>query len=454
MRAMKMACALIVLMVSAMSARAAERYDPAALAKTIEPYLDDTTLMVAHADMTQMDFGPLTAKLMEFMRLMGRPQQQAAMQAQLEQGIGAARQWIDQFTKAGGRDIYVVLSAGDFPDSPVYVVAPVRTGVDAQGLARTLASVLADKPETGMEVREDVVIWGSKVNLERLKSLKPAPRPQLAKAFEAAGDSTAQILFVPSDDARKVLSEMMPSPPAELVGPNGGDLMGKVAWVGAGANLSPEVGLNITIQSPDEASAAALGQTLTRVIDVARQMMAQALRADAGAARMIGDVDALAKAFTPAVNGNQLTIRLGADPSMKLAGIVLPAMAKARQQAGQSRSMSNMRQIVMGCLMYADEHKGEFPPDLQSISATADLPAGVFKHPEMPEKEVGYVYLRPSKGAATVAGASQIVVYEDWQGKRPTLNVAFADGHVERMDSARFERALALSKERNQARGQ
>ena len=189
MRRTMTVCAVAMAMVlfcSATPARAADKYDPAALAKTIEPYLDDTTLMVGHADMARMDFAPLTAKLTDFIRLMGRPQQQAAMQAQLEQGMGAARQWIDSFTKAGGRDIYLVLAAGDFPDWPVYVVVPVKPGVDAQGLAKILANVLADKPETAMDVREDVLIWGSKVNLERLKSLKPAPRPQLAKAFEAA----------------------------------------------------------------------------------------------------------------------------------------------------------------------------------------------------------------------------------------------------------------------------
>lgn len=44
-----------------------------------------------------------------------------------------------------------------------------------------------------------------------------------------------------------------------------------------------------------------------------------------------------------------------------LISILLPALNKARQQAGKVKCLSNMRQLMFGVSMYASEHKGQIP---------------------------------------------------------------------------------------------
>src|SRR5258706_174838 len=84
----------------ATAAQGAERYDPAALAKTIEPYIDDATLFVTHVDMTRADLAPLAAKLKELFPKIGTPQQQAGVLASFDEGVDTARKWVADFVKA------------------------------------------------------------------------------------------------------------------------------------------------------------------------------------------------------------------------------------------------------------------------------------------------------------------------------------------------------------------
>ncbi len=44
-----------------------------------------------------------------------------------------------------------------------------------------------------------------------------------------------------------------------------------------------------------------------------------------------------------------------------LASMLLPALSRAKQKAGQSRCMSNLRQLAIGTLMYIDDSQDQFP---------------------------------------------------------------------------------------------
>ena len=44
-----------------------------------------------------------------------------------------------------------------------------------------------------------------------------------------------------------------------------------------------------------------------------------------------------------------------------LAAMLLPALARAKRQAGQNKCLSNLHQLALGTLMYIDDHQGAFP---------------------------------------------------------------------------------------------
>ncbi len=134
-------------------------------------------------------------------------------------------------------------------------------------------------------------------------------------------------------------------------------------------------------------------------------------------------------------------------------GILLPSLNRARTTANRVKSASNLRQIGMGCALYANEHRGKYPPDLAELVKTQDLGAMVFVHPDSDKRPpVGapmaelapwvmansdYVYV--GAGKTSSSAPDDVLAYE-----RPGINgndginTLFADGHVEfvRMDAA------------------
>ncbi|MGR3175107.1 MAG: prepilin-type N-terminal cleavage/methylation domain-containing protein [Candidatus Scalindua sp.] len=52
-----------------------------------------------------------------------------------------------------------------------------------------------------------------------------------------------------------------------------------------------------------------------------------------------------------------------------LAGILLPVLSRARESARKTQCMSNLKQIGMGLIMYANENNEAFPQDLTTVAA-------------------------------------------------------------------------------------
>jgi hypothetical protein len=129
-------------------------------------------------------------------------------------------------------------------------------------------------------------------------------------------------------------------------------------------------------------------------------------------------------------------------------------LAQARKQALIVQSMSNMRQLVMGCTIYAEDNKGEWPDNLDLITAKylggrKDLLAD----PQHPEMKSAYTYIKPSKAQMNQKPSQTIVLYESADPKSEFVSGGFADGHVEKMTRAQFEKALLDSQAGNADNG-
>jgi len=146
--------------------------------------------------------------------------------------------------------------------------------------------------------------------------------------------------------------------------------------------------------------------------------------------------------------------------------IMLPSLNRAREAAQRVKCASNLRQIGQGIMMYANEHRGEYPDAIEKLIITEDLTSDVFVCPSSNDdrapgatpqaqaanltagKHLSYVYV--GKGFTTVSGPGApsmgrtVVAYEPPANHANAgINVLFADGHVAFVPAAQAKQLIA-----------
>ena len=168
------------LLVSA--ATAADKFDPAAHAKIVAPFLEAQTVAVVHVDLSRVAVAPLFETL-------ARLVPQAADEMQAVQGRFAGA--VSGLTKLGVNDFYLVLSIAKLNEPPLGLLV-LKPGVDADSVRAAVPDFRAATKRVG-----DVLVLAEREEiLAHLGSLKPDDRPELIKAFEAAGDTAIQIAIL------------------------------------------------------------------------------------------------------------------------------------------------------------------------------------------------------------------------------------------------------------------
>ena len=56
-----------------------------------------------------------------------------------------------------------------------------------------------------------------------------------------------------------------------------------------------------------------------------------------------------------------------------MASILLPSLSRARETANRVKCASNERQIGQAILLYSNDNKGKYPPDLGTLIKTQDI---------------------------------------------------------------------------------
>lgn len=316
------------------------RLDPVA------PFLDEHTLAVAHVDLAKVDPAALVKMLGDL-----APEDDTEFPkrlAEIEERLSGVLRSLQQ---AGIREIYGILNLADLPKEPLLIVAPVQAGKDPDAAVEVVARLIGGEQTVTMH---GVVVTGMKATVERLKTFKPADRPDVAKAFERAGDSAAQLVFAPTEDTRRVLREMLPRLPDEVGGGSGKMLVDGLQWAVISANPPPRLSLDLTVQSKDPDAAAAL----RGIIISSLQLVGKREEIK----REIPQFNDLAVLLTPRLSGDQLRLTLndkngGAEQVLKL--LTRPLQA-ARVAAGRSQSVNNLKQLALSLHNYHDVY-GRLP---------------------------------------------------------------------------------------------
>jgi prepilin-type processing-associated H-X9-DG protein len=144
--------------------------------------------------------------------------------------------------------------------------------------------------------------------------------------------------------------------------------------------------------------------------------------------------------------------------------ILLPALNRAREQANSVKSMSNLRQIGLAAMMYANDNKGRFPDDMAALQAhVPDLVPQVFVNPatgtavppplegaalkEWLNERADYVYAGKGKKATDPSTSQTVLAYERPGTVRERINILFADGHVESMPTQQAMQVIQKGKQ-------
>jgi hypothetical protein len=322
---------------------AADAFDPVATAKTIAPFVDERTVAIAHVDVSQFDLGPT----FDYMGKVAPDMNEVLGKAQ-----ASAQSVLDQFRKAGGREMFVVVSLADVPESSPFVVVPLPDGADESALASIL-------PLEAHRMLHGALVLGSRSTFDRLASQRPAPRPDVTRAFEAAGDTAVQVLIVPTADSRRVIEELSPTLPAEVGGGPSKTLTRGALWVALGVNTALPWSASLVLQSQDSEAAAALRQRwleVYKLLAANRQVVAALPKFDQFAARLV-----------PEIKGDKLLLSIDSRNQgvELLRAAVEPGLRSARAASQCNRSINNLKQMALAMHAYHDTHK-HFPPAASS----------------------------------------------------------------------------------------
>ncbi len=140
--------------------------------------------------------------------------------------------------------------------------------------------------------------------------------------------------------------------------------------------------------------------------------------------------------------------------------ISLPALGRARQTAKQTVSASNLHSLSVGMIMYAADHEGKTPPNIDVLiepyfgSNTKLLvsPLSGRPAPRLVDGkivgEIDYVFVCPGIQMSEVENPAEFLMLyerrENYDGAG--TNAAFLDGHVEHLSREEFFKALEKTK--------
>lgn len=425
-----------------------------AAALPVAQFVDESTVLVADVNIAAVDLDAARNWLSALLKQGGLPaDQQADFERESKNGIGVAKEWQTKFAKAGGTHMFIVVSVSQ--QTPVFLVFPAGAGANADAL-KQLFSKGGGLPEdmlhgTAVETVGNMVVFGPPEAVKQAKDVaanpQRTPRPDLAAAYAAAGAAPHRLALALPEQLKGAVIIQQPNLPPELGGGTTAPVLnafkfGYVALTTPTA-ASPKVNAKIVIQAKDAEGAA----KLKNVADAGTK----SLREQMEKSKVPVSPELLDK-LVPQVAGDQLVVELDQTKLEAASKAFVTTIARAREQAQRIKSMSNMRQILMGNMMYANENKGNLPNKLPDDVAAYLAGAGdnrdalkqMFTNP-VNGRYPGYIYVKPAQKIMQLQNPSQTVLlyeaYDHWpQGG---IGVGFADGHVEGVaDEAAFKKML------------
>ncbi len=253
----------ITLSLGAVGIAGNEETDPRGLAKVVAPFVDNQTVAVFHVDLATFDALETVDLLAEFLHM--DPADRDRLQADVAP-ISVVAQTLSADAHA---DVFAVVSVSDLASLPLFFVSPLDPGAVSPPIAVELRRALAGqfRAEVATEEIAGALVTGSTRTIERLKQKSAVERPEIAAAFAAAGETAAQILIVPTPDARRAIELLMPKLPESLGGGRTSQITRHLKWAAVGVNLPPgDTCVRVVVEAENSTSAESLVDSFSALI--------------------------------------------------------------------------------------------------------------------------------------------------------------------------------------------
>ncbi len=307
----------------------------------VAPFVSPQTNAVIYVDMSAIDIDALNALRVkaEAANPNPDPAKQAKDDQEAQQQMATAKQWLDQFKTAGGKEVYIVMELGGlFTGQPGALIAPMSAGGDPAALAKVLnPQPPGGDPNPGpmsgaTAVIGQNVVFSTAPMLDRLKTATAAP----SDLVDGLNATTGSIRIAISPTSVKTIPPMFGAmlggggrpgggpPPAPMSEPE----WSGVKWLVISGSLPPNESVALTIQCKDTDSANAIVAMMNKKMQDAKN--------DPKARQNLGDdLDKLIDQFKPTVDGTKVTV--SADKAA-FDNVIVPIVMKAAARQQQQRS--------------------------------------------------------------------------------------------------------------------
>lgn len=428
------ACIVVVLMLIGARGALGQATKDADL-DLVAKYVDQTAVGVIHVDLARLDtdavMNDIAHTLSDFQREKD-PNSLGVADEQLKRAKEDARAWRERFGAAGGRDLYLVVMFNPAVDPPIIGIVPTGPEAKSGELIELLKELPAPLGGGGRAV-EGAILTGPESLTAGMPLEEPTRREEIVRELKRAGDAPVQLALIPADFVRRAIAENVTELPAELGGGPSTVLTQGVVSGSGSISVAPSWSLKLVLQSESEEAAQALATNLKKGTDTISERAGPDLGPE------------LAKALTPRAEGSTVVIAIGNERIATLKRLMVPALLEARRAARRAVTASNMRQGVTGCWVYAQDHKDQWPEDLQTLVKEGIVQESMLHNPDRPEMVPAFEYIRPDSAALQKSDYGRLIViyerYDKWPEKG--IWVDFADGHLELVrDEAQFRKLL------------
>ncbi|MEZ6141382.1 MAG: DUF1559 domain-containing protein [Zavarzinella sp.] len=319
-------------------------------AATIPPevakFIDANTVLVGRIQPASLDMQPIIDLVIETDKTVSN------------EAKDVSKSWKEMqaaFTKAGGKDVWLLYRTTDFPNNPVILITGNGTPFDTKMLERLSegANPFRDWAQK-IDIHNGVALIGNPTALDATKSIKSAARSDLTSAFEALPEGQVSVVVSLPQVARDIIQDSVPEIPTEIGGGKIELFTKNLQSIGLSLNVGKRSTATCQIQCEDNKGAMEMLKWLS----------------DLEVSKLVGAGDEpmrawLAKYIQLFVTKTKVEVkdaRISAIISFD-AAIPLVVDFLKTQPATRTVSANNMKQIGLAIHNYADTH-GHFPCDI------------------------------------------------------------------------------------------